>query len=253
MNALRFLQAHPVPVQAHFENVLVLTYAFPETTLRGFLPPGLCLDTYEKLGFLAIAMVQTRKMRPRFAPELIGGDFFLTGYRIFTRFRTTSGKTLRGLRILRSDTDSDFMARWGNLLTHYNYQKASVECSKQAGLLEVKVHTSNAEADLHVRAHLSPKPAALPEASPFPTLQVARRFGGPLPFTFDYETETHSIIRIQGVRQAWNPMPTRVEVLQNTFIDKPPFADAPPILASAFHLANVPYRWKRGVREHVSA
>jgi hypothetical protein len=253
MIAFRFLKGRLLAMQARFEQVLVLTYALPETSLRPLLPPGLFLDTYENYGFLAITMVQTRNMRPMFAPELVGRDFFLTGYRIFTRYRTPSGKVLRGLRILRSDTDSDFMVRWGNRLTHYGYRKASVDYCTDDHLLEVRIHTAGGEADLHVRAHLASDPASLPQDSPFPNLQVARKFAGPLPFTFDYEAETESIIRVQGVRQAWDPKTTQVEVLQNTFIEKEPFAGAHPILASAFYLANVPYRWKRGVREGVTA
>ncbi len=252
MIAFRFLKGHPLAMQAYFEQVLVLTYALPESKLRPLIPPGLVLDTYENYGFLAIAMVQTRNMRPRFTPKLIGRDFFLTGYRIFTRYRTPSGNVLRGLRILRSDTDSDFMVRWGNRLTHYGYRKASVEYRTDDRLLEVKVHTPCGEADLHVRTHLANEPAPLPQGSPFPNLQIARRFAGPLPFTFDYEEETDSVIRVQGVRQGWDPKTTRVEVLQNTFIEKEPFVSAHPILASAFHLANVSYRWKRGVREAVT-
>ena len=73
-----------------------------------------------------------------------------------------------------------------------------------------------------------------------------------MPFTFDYEEETDSIIRVQGVRQARDPRTIRVEVLQNTFIEQEPFAGAHPILASAFHLTNVSYRWRRGVREPVT-
>ena len=253
MTAFRFLKRHPLPMEAYFEHVLVLTYAFPDTILRPLMPPGLVLDTYENYGFLAIAMVQTRDMRPRFMPRLIGRDFFLTGYRLFTRYRTRSGKLLRGLRILRSDTDSDFMVRWGNRLTHYGYRKADVDYCWNDRLLEIRIHTPNGEADLHVRAHLADEPAPLPQDSPFSNLQVARRFAGPLPFTFDYEEETDSIVRVQGVRQAWDPKTIRVEVLQNTFIEKEPFASAHPILASAFHLANVSYRWRRGVREAVTA
>lgn len=252
MTAFRLLKRHPLAMQAHFEQVLVLTYALPEKNLQPLIPPGLFLDTFESYGFLAVAMVQARNMRPRFAPSLIGQDFFLTGYRIFTRYRTPSGKVLRGLRILRSDTDSELMVRWGNRLTHYEYQKADVDCSTDGRMLEVNIHSPNQEADLHVRAHLATAPAPLPEGSPFPNLQVARKFAGPLPFTFDYEAETQSIIRIQGVREQWVPKPTHVEVLRNTFIEKEPFSSAHPILASAFYLANVPYRWLRGVRERVA-
>lgn len=209
MAAFRFLKAHPLAMQAEFENVLVLTYALPDAAMRPLIPPGLVLDTYENYGFLAIAMVQTRSMRPRFAPKLVGRNFFLTGYRVFTRYRTPSGRVLRGLRILRSDTDSDFMVRWGNRLTHYGYRKAVVDYSVNGRLLEVKIHTPSGEADLHVRAHLDNEAAPLPPGSPFPELKVARKFAGPLPFTFDYEAETKSIVRVQGVRQSWNPKAIR--------------------------------------------
>jgi uncharacterized protein YqjF (DUF2071 family) len=250
--ASRFLQRHPFAMQAHFEQVLVLTYALPATTLLSLLPPGLSLDTYENYGFLAIAMVQTRDMRPASTPRIVGKDFFLTGYRIFTRFQTAAGRSLRGLRILRSDTDSDLMVRWGNRLTHYHYRKADVDFSCNGSILEANIRTPSHEADLHVRANLA-ETASLPEGSPFPDLQTARRFAGPLPFTFDYETQTNSIIRVRGVRKDWDPKPTRVEILQNSFIAKDPFAAGNPVLASAFHLSDVPYRWKQGVREKLTA
>ncbi len=249
---LHLLKRHPLAMQAFFEHVLVLTYAVPAVALLPLLPPGLILDTYENYGFLAIAMVQTRNLRPAFAPRLMGRDFFLTGYRIFTRYRTQSGRTLRGLRILRSDTDSEWMARWGNRLTHYGYRKVDVDYRKGPDLLEINIRTPGAEADLCVRAHLASAPAPLPAASPFPGVMVARRFAGPLPFTFDFEPETHSIVRVEGVRRNWDPMPVEAEVLKNTFIERGPFAHVSPILASIFHLANIPYSWKRGIREVVS-
>jgi hypothetical protein len=249
---LHLLKRHPLPMRAFFEHVLVLAYAVPETVLRPLLLPGLVLDTYESYGFLAIAMVQTRNLRPTFAPKGLSKDFFLTGYRIFTRFRTGSGRVLRGLRILRSDTDSRWMARWGNRLTYYRYQKAEVDYRIDHDVLEIRVHTPRAEANLHVRAYLASQPAPLPAGSPFPDVKTALRFAGPLPFTFDFERETGSVIRVQGVRENWDPITTRVEVLENTFIEREPFAMTPPILASAFHLANVSYSWKRGVRERVT-
>lgn len=239
-------------MEAHFEQVLVLTYAIPKQCLEPLLPPGLIVDSFNGFGFVAVAMVQTRAMRPRYMPKMVGRDFFLTGYRIFVRYRSAAGRVLRGLRILRSDTDSEFMVRWGNRLTHYGYCKASVHCSASPTELEIAIDSMDHAADLQVRAHLAQSDAPLPKNSPFPDLRTARRFAGPLPFTFDYEPETDSIIRIQGVRKEWNPKPTRVEVLRNTFLEKEPFLSAHPILASCFHLSNVPYRWKRGVHERLA-
>jgi hypothetical protein len=247
------IRRHPLAMTAHFEQVLVLTYALPRQVLTPMLPPGLALDCFGPFGFLAIAMVQTRNMRPQHFPSWLGRDFFLTGYRIFTRFRTASGRTLRGLRILRSDTDSETMVRWGNRLTHYNYQKASVDYLRTENAIDIKVITRDGAADLSVRADLSREPNSLPVGSPFPNIRAARRFAGPLPFTFDYEPETHSIVRIQGVRKQWNPIPVHVDVLQNSFLQSGLFASASPVLASAFRVADIDYVWKRGEREALNS
>jgi hypothetical protein len=245
------LQRHPVPIRAFFGHCLVLTYAFPREVLEPLLRPGLVLDTFGELGFAAVAMVQTRRLRPAFLPPSCGLDFFLAGYRIFARFKTAAGRSLRGLQILRSDTDRALMAFSGNLLTHYNYQKVSVRWEERDGSLEIEVRTPKAEADLHLVADLTGRPGPLPEGSPFASVQEARRFAGPLPFTFDYEPETNSMIRIEGVRQEWHPEPVAVEVRAATFFHQPRFAGAEPVLANAFHLQDVPYLWRRGVRERL--
>ncbi|MBI4661228.1 MAG: DUF2071 domain-containing protein [Verrucomicrobia bacterium] len=243
-----FLKRHPIPIVAHFRHSLVLTYALPRACLEPLLPPGLILDARGDFGFLAIAMVQTKSLRPSFCPRFLGQDFFLTGYRIFARYRTLNGRTLRGLRILRSDTDRKAMAHFGNLLTHYNYRIAKVSLAELGPRLEIQIQTPNAGADLHVIADLSGT-TSLPEGSPFADLREARLFAGPLPFTFDYERETDSIVIIEGRRESWKPRPVAVQVLRAAFFDGPPFRGFTPVLANAFHVENVPYRWQRGRRE----
>jgi hypothetical protein len=204
------------------------------------------LDTFRGYAFLAVALVQTEQLRPSFLPAAIGRNFFLSGYRIFTRLDGAESK--RGLRILRSDTDHRWMVCAGNLLTHYNYRLCRVTFEEHDHGLHWTVQTKRSEADLEVFARLSDSPAALPSGSPFGTLTEARRYAGPLPYTFDYEKETDSIICIGATRQSWNPEPVEVEVLHNTFLDREPFCRTPPILANAFHVKEVPYRWEKGIR-----
>jgi hypothetical protein len=244
---LHVLKRHPIPIEAWFRHCLVLTYALPESTLAPLLPRGLVLDTCRGHGFLAIAMVQTRSLRPAGLPASLGCDFFLTGYRVFARYRTAAGRTLRGLRILRSDADRSLMVLGGNLLTHYNYRKCRVVQTETAASVALSVRTPLSEADLDVEADLR-EGAALPEGSPFRDWREGRRFAGPLPFTFDHEARTDSIVRIRGVRQHWDPRPVRAAVTRATFLNRFP---AQPILASAFHTANIPYRWERGIAEPI--
>lgn len=246
---LHLLKRHRVPIKAHLAASLVLAYALPEDVLRPLLAPGLELDTYDGFGFLAIAMVQTRELRPAFLPPAFGLNFFLAGYRIFTRYRTPAGRTLRGLRILRSDTDRRSMQVFGNLLTHYGYGLSRCRVLRTENIYEVKISTPHGSADLQVEANLATEPGSPPPGSPFADLREARKFAGPLPFTFDYEQQTHSIIRVEGVRQAWNPRPVSAQVRRNTFLENEPFRSAQPILANAFYLENVPYSWKPGIRE----
>ncbi|MGA7340540.1 MAG: DUF2071 domain-containing protein [Terracidiphilus sp.] len=244
---LYLLKRHPIPIAAFFRHSLVLTYAFPPRVLEPMLPSGLVLDTYGGHAFLAIALVQTERLRPSFLPAAMGRDFFLSGYRIFTRL-ASGVRSRRGLRILRSDTDHPWMVRAGNWLTHYNYRLCQAELEEREGTIRWTVKTPRAEADLDVVARVTEVPAPLPAGSPFGTLAEARRFAGPLPYTFDYEEPTHAIIGIRAVRQNWEPQPVEVEVRRNTFLECEAFRKAAPILANAFHVQNVPYRWERGRR-----
>src|SRR6266540_3906998 len=181
---LHRLRRHPFSVEAHFRHSLVLTYAYRPEVLSPLLPPGLLVDT--------------RGLRPSWLPPALGQDFFLSGYRIFARLKTQAGRTLRGLRILRSDADRRLMVTSGNLFTHYRYRKCDAELREAGERLEVRVRTPSAEADLEVSADLHAHPDAQPAGSPFRDLREARMFAGPLPFTFDYEPETHSIVVIEG-------------------------------------------------------
>jgi len=247
---LYHLKRHPFPVVARFEHCLVLTYAAQREALASLLPPGLELDVLKRrpdLGFLAIALVQTRELRPAGAPFWLGRDFFLSGYRVFARFRTPSGRVLRGLRILRSDTDSRLMAALGNRLTHYNYQEASVNLTHSDLRLAVKITTPHRAADLHAVAELDPAQAELPPNTCFVSEREARRFSGPLPYTFDYEDRTGSMIVIQATRQRWRPRLVNLRVLEKTFFERPPFTADPPVLVGAFYNTDVAYRWERGV------
>ena len=241
------LKRHPVPIEATLRDCLVLTYALPASVLRPMLPPGLSLDTFGEFGFVAVAIVQTDHLRPAFLPESFGRSFVLSGYRIFAKFRTPKGRTMRGLFILRSDANDRALVTFGNLLTHYHYHLCDALVTRSEKHLAINIATPQAVADLSVRARLRCD-GFLPVHSPFKTARDARRFAGPLPYTFDYEPQTHSIVVIKGVRPTWNPRLVAAEVSRCSFLEREPFRGARPVLASAFYVHDVPYRWERGRR-----
>ncbi len=238
------LKDHPFPVETFFENSLVLTYAVAKGELEKFIPQCLELDTFnDKWAFLAVALVKTRKLRPKGFPEFTGNDFILIGYRVFVTYTNTKGKKMRGLYILKSQTNKKKMEFWGNIFTHYNYTTTDIKFTRNRNI--DSVFSESSELDISVRT--ADEDISLPPGTPFSNWVEARRYAGPLPFTFTYNEKTKEVLIIEGVRQNWHPKP--VEVLKDKigFIDEKNFKSA--VLANAFMIENVPYHWKKGRKE----
>ena len=204
---LSFLKNHPFAVEAFFESSVVLTFAVPILELQGYIPECLQLDTFhDKWAFVAVAMVQTKDLRPKGFPRFMGNDFFLIGYRVFVRYQNKAGKNLRGLYILKSETDNKTMELLGNILTHYNYATTDIRQKELIGAKEI----SSKKSGFKVVIDKIHGEAPLPEHSPFSNWKEARRFSGPLPFTFTYNPIANEVLIIEVVRQNWTPSPVKV-------------------------------------------
>ncbi|HRH60534.1 MAG TPA: DUF2071 domain-containing protein, partial [Chitinophagaceae bacterium] len=204
---LSFLKNHPFAVEAFFESSIVLTFAVPKEQLEKFIPGCLQSDTLNnKFAFIAVAMVKTKSLRPKGFPAFMGNNFFLTGYRIFVTFTNNKGKRLRGLYILKSETNKKKMEYLGNIFTHYNYNTINI-CQNQKG--NEKEITSN-QSGFFVKIKTGDNDISLPPQSPFTDWKEARKFAGPLPFTFTYNHTKKEVLIIEGVRQNWKPQPVKV-------------------------------------------
>jgi len=244
MAALDFLKDHPFAVEAFFERSVVFTFAAPKASLEHLLPECLTLDTFnDEYGFVAVAMVETRDLRPKGMPKFTGNNFALIGYRIFVRYVRNNGKRLRGLYILKSETNRKKMEFFGNIFTHYDYATTDIRFEDDDEETTVTSKASNFKAVFRPSTEDSP----LPTGSPFGSWKEARRFAGPLPFTFTYNSEEKEVLIIEGVRQNWKPQPLAVSSQQFEFIEKLNIDGMK--LASAFQITKVPYYWKKGVKE----
>jgi len=232
---------HPFAVEAFFENSTVLTFALPKEDLQHLIPECLELDTFEdEWAFLAVAMVQTKDLRPKGFPSFLGNNFFLIGYRVFVRYNTSYGKKLRGLYILKSETDKKKMEIAGNIFSHYNYSTTDIN---KTNLGNSKI-ISSSESDFEVVVNNQEEEILLPEDSPFLDWKKARRFAGPLPFTFTYNEENKEVLIIEGVRQNWKPKPIKIMDYNFSFLKEIELENA--VLANAFEIENIPYYWKKG-------
>lgn len=141
------------------------------------------------------------------------------------------------------------MVWMGNALTRYGYRPAQILVHRTGCMREINVQTRASEADLRLTADFGTDCPALPAGSPFKDEGDARRYSGPLPYTFSHERETNSMVIIQAVRRGWRPRAVAVDLHEATFFRQPSFAGVTPVLASAFCVENVPYRWERRVIE----
>lgn len=238
---LSFFKNHPFAVEAFFESSLVLTFSVPREQLQTFIPECLQLDTFnDKWAFIAIALVQTKDLRPKGFPRFMGNDFFLIGYRVFVRYTNNAGKNLRGLYILKSETDMKKMEFLGNIFTHYNYTTTDILQKENTNSREI----SSAKSKFTITTSKKEEGISLPVNSPFADWKEARRFAGPLPFTFTYNTNTKEVLIIEGVRQNWVPAPVLVIDYEFDFLNSLGLEN--PVLANAFVIKNIPYHWKKG-------
>ncbi|GAA3636659.1 DUF2071 domain-containing protein [Flavivirga jejuensis] len=235
---LSFLKNHPFAVESFFESSLVLTFAVPKEELTCLIPECLELDIFQdKWAFIAVAMVQAKNLRPKGFPKCMGNDFFLIGYRIFVRYKTNKGKRLRGLYILKSETDKKKMAFMGNIFTHYNYTTTDINKSEKNKITSIK-------SKLKITINTSDNNISLPVQSPFSNWKEARRFAGPLPFTFTYNKTTKEVLIIEGVRQNWKPKPIKINDYHIGFLESLKLKNC--VLANTFIIENIPYYWKKG-------
>ena len=243
---MNFLKNHPFAVEAFFESSIVLTYAVDKAQLEQLIPSCLKLDLFEdRWAFIAVAMVQTKHLRPKRFPKFLGNDFFLIGYRIFVRHINKAGKRLRGLYILKSETDKTKMELLGNIFTHYNYSTTDINRTLESNNSIHKIYSSQSNFNVEIDRTISN--VSMPAGTPFKEWKDARRFAGPLPHTFTYLEKNNTVLTIKGMREEWIPKPIQVINTRFSFLESLDLKDS--VLANAFEINNISYQWDKGIIE----
>ena len=240
------IKNHPFAVEAYFKKSIVLTFAFLKENLEKFIPPCLSLDVYyEKWAFIAVAIVDTKDLRPKGFHRNLGNNFWLIGVRIFVTYTNNKGKRLRGLYILKSETNKFLMQLFGNIFTHYNYTTTDIVFKQTKNGFQINSQKS----DIFIDVNSNIVNPTLPEKSIFPDWKTARRYAGPLPFTFSYNEVNNEILIIEGVRENWQPKPIEISNFRINYFSEFGLGDA--IFSNAFIIEEIPYLWKKGYIEKV--
>lgn len=234
-----------------FRDAVVLTYAFPEEILRSLVPAALALETRGDLAFVAVAVVDMQRLRPSGLPRWAGTDALFVGYRVFVRTKLSDGRLRRGLKVLRTDVNRAHLLVGTRLLTRYDTGLVSASWHRSGHQQAVGVRSRWRGANLNVETSLD-VPSTPPPGSPFSSWSEAAPFSGPLPWTFAPDETGSSAVAVKGVRSDWRPQPLTVRSHAVDFFSHPPFHGHRPVLASAFHVADIDYSWAVGKEEAIS-
>ncbi len=232
----------PFPVKAWFDCFILLIYAVDKEKAEALLPYPLQHDSHKGKAIMAAAFVKTRKFRPAFLPGFVGTSFSMVGYRHMASFTKEDGKSIRGLKIIESASSNALMAKSGNRITQYKFTYNPLEIKKEADRIILQGDGIN------IKARAAIENAKLPPGSIFENWQYARKFAGPLLYTFELEAQKNKVVVTEGSRHGWTPKPLEIDKASLDFFEKSPYAEMNPILSAAYIVENIPYRWEKAVR-----
>ncbi len=232
------LTSNPFTMKAHFEFSLVLCFVVPKEEVEALIPTEIfSLDLVdENHAAVAVACVSTSQLRPRWMPKKMGNEFFLTGYRTFVYYKTKSGKRRRGLYILASETDKKSMVLLGNLFSRYNYNYLKLDVERTEENINISSKhglqiTSKAEKHQFTGNDF------------FKTEQQAKRFAGPLPWTFHFNKKQNAVSMVRGIRKNWNPKFVEVTNYQIPKLNEIGIQHA--TYSHSFFISNIDYQWNK--------
>ena len=130
-------------------------------------------------------------------------------------------------------------------MTGYKYRQVEVRISQSNSETRVMTALAGGEMTLDLTFDAEAENAPLPEGSPFADWRTARQFAGSMPFTFSPEPDG-SFVVIEGRRADWTPRPISVKDWQVGLFEEAPLRGVKPILANAFAVENIAYRWSCG-------
>src|SRR6266511_3513228 len=116
------LPKHPVPMLTTFRRCLLVNFAVDPDAMQVLLPRHIEPGLHEGHAYLSVVVAQMERMRPAFAPRVLGITYKQIVYRVVVR----CGEE-RGVHFLRSDADSRTMTALGNAFSFFRFHHSAIE------------------------------------------------------------------------------------------------------------------------------
>jgi hypothetical protein len=256
-----------ITTAGRLDECLLLSYRTPADAVRHLVPHGLELVTRGGFAFWNVVACRVDAMRLAGLPASCGVSYSHVAYRLHVQARTGNGnadETLRGLYFVRSDADSGFVGRLGNVLTDFRFHPADVDWYESRGVLTLAVLGREVEPDprdgepdgaaadaiLRVAIEAAPSQFAPAPGSPFASAAEAERVlkYAPLGMSVDVDGRYLKLAEVIRDEAAWSERPVSVIESRFRFFDTLGLARGDVQLERATRVAPIEYRWKLGRR-----
>ena len=228
------MRKNPLTMKGTIERCWLFAFRAPEAELRPALPAPLDLVTHGGFAFWNVVVCRVGAMRPRFAPRFLGMSYWHVAYRLYARHRS-----LEGLHFVRSDCDSAVLSWMGNVMTDFHFHAAGVRVEEEDARVRIAIDSPDAPgaAEIDRRA-----PPALPEGSPFRSVEEAAAFLKYKPLGLSVgRGGAVSVVRIVRDESAWRARAVAVAAQRWAFFD-----GRPAVAELCTEIEPIEYRWNRG-------
>ena len=194
----------------------LFTFQTPSECAVALLPPELQPVEHHGCAFWNTVVCQVQNMRPKLSPLPWGVTYWHVAYRLYVRFKTSSGQVIEGLYFLRSDCDNSLMSFVGNILTDFKFNTASVRVTLGEHNTDIAIKAPDGDANVRI----TDNPAILPEYSAFRSLDEAKHFLKYKPNGISIGPDhSGNIVHIMRDETAWTSKLRSVEQAHWSFLE----------------------------------
>ncbi len=234
---------NPITMQGHIDQCWLLTYRMPIEQFSPILPAELTATEYQGYGFWNIVICHVAHMRPWFAPQAVGINYWHVAYRIYVNLKTSFG-IQQGLYFVRSDCDNRLLAWAGNLVTNFNFHHTPIVVNRSVEQTRISIKSTTANADIVID---NQQPAQLASDSVFESLeQAAKQLKYPARGIALSKPGEANIVSIERDEASWQHSLRHVQQAEFQLLKQYPVQ--PEI---CYEIQPIDYRWLRGYRRKV--
>jgi hypothetical protein len=227
-------------IRGLIDRRILLNYRVDPGVLAPLLPAPFRPKIYHGTALAGICLIRLKQVRPMFLPAWLGISSENAAHRAAVEWEE-AGTLREGVFVRRRDTNSWLNTLAGGRIFPGVHHHAKFDVRETLDRFEVSMRSDDGEANLSVRAELSP---VWPTTSVFPSLAAASAFyeSGVLGYS-----ETTSPSRFQGLElrcRDWKADALRVsEVRSSYFEDESLFPKGSVEFDCALLMRNISHEW----------